>query len=64
LPLFTDFREEFFLETGLPMYLSAGNWYPRRASFCPTKGGGLVVGSEVVDRDLTVTQVNNCEQPE
>src|SRR5829696_9927486 len=39
-------REGFFSETGLPVYLSAGNQFPRRASFSTTKGRGLVVGSD------------------
>src|SRR5215208_7729176 len=39
-------REGFFSETGLPVYLSAGNQFPRKPFFSTTKGGGLVVGSD------------------
>src|SRR5215207_3585663 len=57
-------REGFFSETGLPVYLSAGNQFPRRPFFHTMKAAGWSLEATVVDRDLTVTQVNNCEHLE
>jgi hypothetical protein len=54
------------LETGSP--LSKNRMpearFPKRPSFSIMKGGGCSSEATAVDRDLTVTQVNNCEQLE